>query len=50
MVAVYYSVVTMTTTGFGEITPNWWPAYGLVTMQILLGFLMTVLIISRVMS
>jgi hypothetical protein len=50
VVAVYYSVVTMTTTGFGDIAPNWWPTNILVAGQILVGFFMAVLIISRVVG
>lgn len=50
IVAVYYSVVTMTTTGFGDIAPDWRPTYVLVVAQILVGFFMAVLIISRVVG
>ena len=48
--ALYYSAVTMTTTGFGDITPNTFSTYLLTTFQILIGWAMIVMIISRVVA
>jgi len=48
--ALYYSAVTMTTTGFGEITPTHPTTYVLVTAHILVGWGMIVLIVSRVVA
>jgi hypothetical protein len=48
--ALYYSAVTMTTTGYGEITPILALTQLLVCFQIATGFFMTVLIIARVVS
>lgn len=48
--ALYYSTVTMTTTGFGEITPTSPATYLLNTSQIFVGWAMIVLIVSRVVA
>ena len=37
--AIYFSVVTMTTTGYGDISPNSGLARFLLCIQILIGFL-----------
>jgi ion channel len=44
------AAASLTTTGFGDITPEYWLTYCLVTAQILVGFFMTILIISRVVG
>lgn len=47
---VYYSFVTMTTTGFGDIRPVSQIARGLTVIEILLGQLYLVVMISRLVS
>jgi uncharacterized protein YjbI with pentapeptide repeats len=37
---IYYSVVTFTTLGFGDIVPKTWPAQLLVTAEVILGYIM----------
>jgi hypothetical protein len=44
--AVYFSVVTMTTTGYGDISPKSGLARTLVCVQILFGFLYNILFFS----
>lgn len=44
--ALYFSIVTMTTTGFGDISPKSGWAKFLVSVQILFGFLYNVLFFS----
>jgi hypothetical protein len=44
--AVYFSVVTMTTTGYGDISPRSGAARFLVSIQILFGFFYNVLFFS----
>ena len=44
--AIYFSVVTMTTTGYGDISPKSGLARALVCIQILFGFLYNILFFS----
>jgi len=44
--AVYFSVVTITTLGYGEITPIHWASKVLVVYEVLAGFLIIVLAIA----
>ena len=44
--ALYFSIVTMTTTGYGDISPKSGLAKFLVSVQILFGFLYNVLFFS----
>lgn len=44
--ALYFSIVTMTTTGYGDISPKSGSAKFLVCLQILFGFLYSVLFFS----
>jgi hypothetical protein len=44
--ALYFSIVTMTTTGFGDISPKSGWAKLVVSVQILCGFLFSVLLFS----
>jgi len=44
--AIYFSVVTMTTTGYGDISPKSGAARFLVSVQILFGFFYNVLFFS----
>ena len=44
--ALYFSVVTMTTTGYGDISPKSGLAKAIVSVQILFGFLYNVLFFS----
>ena len=44
--AIYFSIVTMTTTGYGDISPKSGWARFLVSVQILFGFFYTVLFFS----
>jgi len=44
--AIYFSVVTMTTTGYGDIAPKSGLARALVCVQILFGFLYNILFFS----
>ena len=48
--AIYYSLVTMSTLGYGEVTPLHGSTRALVTMQTIIGMFLIILIISRVMS
>jgi hypothetical protein len=48
--ALYYSLVTMSTLGYGEVTPLHGGTRALVTAQIIIGMFLIILIISRVMS
>lgn len=50
MAAVYYSMVTMTTVGYGEITPASDFARGMVTAHLCIGLFMSVLILARFVS
>jgi len=44
--ALYFSIVSMTTTGYGDISPKSGPAKFIVCLQILFGFLYNVLFFS----
>jgi hypothetical protein len=44
--SVYFSIVTVSTVGFGDITPSHWVPRAVVTVQIVLGFIYTVLLVS----
>jgi hypothetical protein len=44
--ALYFSIVSMTTTGYGDISPRSGPAKFIVCLQILFGFLYNVLFFS----
>jgi hypothetical protein len=44
--ALYFSIVTMTTTGYGDISPKSGSARFVVCLQILFGFLYNVLFFS----
>lgn len=44
--AIYYSVVTFTTLGFGDITPNTPLAAGIVIMEVAIGYVMLGILIS----
>jgi hypothetical protein len=46
----YFSVVTLTTTGFGDITALSYPARTLVMMEALIGQLYTAILIARLVS
>ena len=46
----YFSVVTLTTTGFGDITALNYPARTLVMMEALIGQLYTAILIARLVS
>ena len=48
--SLYYSLVTMSTLGYGEVTPINDGARGLVVIQTLVGIFLMVLIISRIIS
>jgi uncharacterized protein YjbI with pentapeptide repeats len=43
---MYYSVVTFTTLGFGDITPRTWVAAALVMVEVVTGYLMLGILIS----
>ncbi len=43
---VYYSVVTFTTLGFGDITPRTPLAAGIVMLEVIVGYLMLGILIS----
>jgi len=45
--SLYYSVVTITSLGEGSVIPNNWFALLLISVQVLIGFLITVLVIAR---
>lgn len=47
---IYFSVVTMTTTGFGDIVPLGWPVRLMVCSQIVVGLLYTVVIAGILIS
>lgn len=49
-VALYYSIVTMTTIGYGDISPIQTPGLILVSTQALIGIFMTILVLSRIIS
>ena len=49
-VALYYSIVTMTTIGYGDISPNQTLGLILVSAQGLIGIFMTILVLSRVIT
>jgi hypothetical protein len=48
--ALYFSLVTMSTLGYGEVIPLNSKARGLVVIQTLIGIFLLVLIISRIIS
>jgi hypothetical protein len=45
--ALYFSLVTTTTVGYGDITPNTEFAAGLVTSHLVFGILLTLLVLAR---
>jgi hypothetical protein len=50
LVALYYSVVTMTTVGYGDISPKGTMGVLIVTTQALVGLFMTILVLARIIS
>ena len=48
--AIYYSLVTMSTLGYGEVTPLKDGVRAIVTLQTIIGMFLIILIISRVIS
>ena len=42
----YYSIVTFTTLGFGDVSANWWCGEMVVSLQVILGYLTLGLLIS----
>lgn len=48
--ALYFSVITITTTGYGDIKPEMWPARGLVMWEVLSGLLLIVVAFAVYLS
>jgi hypothetical protein len=48
--ALYFSVITMSTTGYGDIVPRSWPSQLLVITQVVVGMAYTVALFGMVLS
>ena len=48
--ALYFSVVTMTTLGYGDITPLGWGGAALVGLQVVIGVFLTLIVLARVLA
>jgi hypothetical protein len=48
--ALYFSVVTMTTLGYGDITPLDWVGAALVGLQVVIGVFLTLIVLARVLA
>lgn len=48
--ALYYSVITQTTLGYGDIRPNTAGGYGLATIHVLTGLFLVLLVIARFLA
>ncbi len=46
----YFSLVTMTTLGYGDVTPTQWQGMFIISIQTLIGLFMALLIIARSIS
>jgi hypothetical protein len=48
--AIYFSLVTITTLGYGEYHPTEWPGKLLVSLQVLLGLVLLVFVVQRAIA
>lgn len=47
---IYFSFVTITTLGFGDFSPDCWPARLCVVLEVGFGFLLLLVVLQRVLG